>query len=98
MAIVYALLDVTYMALSIYLWILFASIILSWLTNFGIVNSYQPFVQAVGRFLYAVTEPVLRPIRRHVPAMGGFDLSPMLLILVIYFIQSLIRNIYLHGF
>ena len=98
MPIIYALLKVTHMVLSFYLWILFASIILSWLTNFGIVNSYQPFVQAVGRFLYAVTEPVLRPIRRFVPSFGGLDVSPMILILVIYFFQSLIRNIFVHGF
>jgi YggT family protein len=98
MAVLYALLEVAHMALGLYLWLLFASIILSWLTAFGIVNSYQPFVQAVGRFLYAVTEPALRPIRRFVPSMGGMDISPMILILVIYFLQSVIRNILIHGY
>jgi YggT family protein len=93
MAIINALLQVLHMALGFYLWIIIASVILSWLTAFGIVNSHQPFVQAVGRFLYAMTEPVMRPIRNRLPTMGGVDLSPLIVIFIIYFLQALIRNI-----
>lgn len=93
MAVINALLQVLHMALGFYLWVVFASVILSWLTAFGIVNSYQPFVQAVGRFLYGMTEPVMRPIRNRLPAISGVDLSPLVVIFAIYFLQILIVEI-----
>lgn len=93
MAIYNALLQVLHMALGFYLWVIIASVILSWLTAFGIVNSHQPFVQAVGRFLYGMTEPVMRPIRNRLPAISGVDLSPLVVIFGIYFLQFLIRNL-----
>ncbi len=93
MAVFNALLQVLHMALGFYLWVIIASVILSWLTAFGIINSYQPFVQAVGRFLYGMTEPVMRPIRNWLPAISGVDLSPLVVIFAIYFLQALIRNL-----
>lgn len=64
-----------------YFWIIIARAVLSWVNP----DPFNPIV----RFLYRVTEPVLRPIRRRMPMMGmGLDLSPMLVILAIYFLQA----------
>ena len=76
--------------LGIYVFVLVASAIFSWLYAFGVVNARNPFVAMVGQFLYAVTEPVLRPIRRLLPSTGTIDLSPMVLIIGIWFIQAVI--------
>ncbi|SDD35815.1 YggT family protein [Kordiimonas lacus] len=93
MVVIDALLQVSYVALDIFKWMLIISIILGWLIHFGVVNAYQPFVQTVGRFLHAVTEPALKPIRRFIPTMGGMDISPIVLFLLIMFLQRLIINI-----
>jgi YggT family protein len=69
----------------IYIWLLIASVVLSWLVAFNVVNTRHPFVNTVGRFLYQVTEPALRPIRRVVPSFGGIDVSPVILALIIEF-------------
>jgi len=97
MVVIDALLQVSYVALDIFKWMLIISIVLGWLIHFGVVNAYQPFVQGLGRFLYAVTEPALRPIRRFIPNMGGMDISPIILFLVILFLQRLIVNILYHA-
>ena len=62
----------------------------SWLVAFNVVNTRNQVVATVGEFLYRITEPVLRPIRNALPAMGGIDISPVILILIIIFIQSVI--------
>jgi YggT family protein len=72
--------------------LLFAQVILSWLIAFNIVNTRHPFVSSVGRFLYKITEPVLRPIRRVVPPIGGIDISPLLLLLLVGFIHRLLMD------
>jgi YggT family protein len=69
----------------VYIWLLIASVVLSWLVAFNVVNTRHPFVNTVGRFLYQVTEPALRPIRRVVPSFGGIDISPVILALIIEF-------------
>ena len=76
--------------LTLYIYILIAAAVLSWLIAFNVVNPRHPFVAAVGQFLYAVTEPVLRPIRNRLPNLGGIDVSPMVVILIIIFIQWVI--------
>lgn len=76
--------------LTLYVYVLIAAAVLSWLVAFNVVNARSPFVHAVGEFLYRVTEPLLRPIRNLLPAMGGIDISPIILILIIIFIQSVI--------
>lgn len=82
--------------LGFYYFLLIVMIILSWLTSFGIINSYQPFVQTVQSFLYSVTEPALAPIRRtlgrFLPSMGGIDISPIILIFLIFALRVLLRN------
>ena len=94
-----ALLDVILVVLQIYVWLLIAAAILSWLIAFNVVNTHNQVVAVIGDFLYRITEPVLRPIRNFMPNLGGIDISPVILILVIFFIQSVIvRYIYPNVF
>lgn len=86
-----ALLDVILVLLDMYIWLLIAAAVLSWLIAFNVVNVRNQFVGMIGDFLYRITEPVLRPIRNIMPNLGGLDLSPVILILIIYFIQNVIR-------
>lgn len=76
--------------LTLYVYILIASAILSWLIAFNVVNARNQFVAAIGEFLYRITEPVLRPIRNMMPNLGGIDISPIVVILIIVFIQSVV--------
>ncbi|MGA0533725.1 YggT family protein [Hansschlegelia sp. KR7-227] len=85
-----ALLNVVMLALDLYWWVLIASAILSWLIAFNVVNLGNSVVAAIWDFLYRITEPLLRPIRNMLPAMGGIDISPVILLLIIYFIQQII--------
>ncbi|NTF33202.1 YggT family protein [Rhizobium skierniewicense] len=80
------------LALNLYTWILIISAIFSWLYAFNVINSSNQFVAAIGSFLYNVTEPALRPIRRVLPNLGGIDISPIILLLIIFFIRSLMWN------
>ncbi|TAK46860.1 MAG: YggT family protein [Xanthobacteraceae bacterium] len=76
--------------LTLYIYILIAAAILSWLVAFNVVNSRNNVVTTIGQLLYRITEPVLRPIRNVLPDLGGIDISPVVVILVIFFIQSVI--------
>jgi YggT family protein len=75
--------------ISIYIWLLIAQAVLSWLVAFGIVNRHNRVVAMVGDFLWRITEPLLRPIRRILPDLGGIDVSPVILILLLYFLRNL---------
>ncbi|MEY4953828.1 MAG: hypothetical protein RL299_2252 [Pseudomonadota bacterium] len=77
--------------LEIYKWILIAAVIVSWLTAFNVINVHNNFVRTLLRILMALTEPVLAPIRRVLPAVGGLDLSPIVLFVIIWFLQYTIR-------
>lgn len=85
-----ALLDVILLALNLYVWLLIASAVISWLIAFNVVNTRNDFVRAVWDFLYRITEPALRPIRNLLPNLGGIDISPIILLLIIFFIQRVI--------
>jgi YggT family protein len=85
-----AILDVIMLALNLYWWIIIISAILSWLVAFNVINPRNEVVNTIGRVVYNLTEPALRPIRRVLPSMGGIDLSPIVLLLGIYFLQQLI--------
>jgi YggT family protein len=85
-----ALLDVILIALNIYMWIVIAAVILSWLVAFNVVNTRHPFVANVAEFLYRITEPALRPIRNLLPNLGGIDISPIILFLIIILIERVI--------
>ncbi len=78
---------IIYRLLDLYSWILIIWIIVSWLVAFNVINTHQRFVAILMDILNRLTEPVLRPIRRYVPLVGGLDLSPLVLLLVIHFIQ-----------
>jgi YggT family protein len=79
------------MIIDIYTWIVIASAIMSWLVAFGVVNVRNRFISVVVDMLFRLTEPVLRPIRRILPAMGGLDLSPVVLLLIIFVLQRMIQ-------
>jgi YggT family protein len=85
-----AILDIILIVLDLYVWLLIASAILSWLIAFNVVNTRNQFVAAVAEFLYKITEPVLAPIRNVMPNFGGLDISPIIVILIIMFIQRVI--------
>jgi YggT family protein len=84
---IYALRDVLVQVLELYKWVIIAAVIASWLVGFGVINTYNQFSRIVLRVLHALTEPVFRPIRRVIPPMGGLDLSPLIVFLIIYFLQ-----------
>ncbi len=85
-----AILDIVLIVLDLYVWLLIASAILSWLIAFNVVNTRNQFVASVAEFLYRITEPVLRPIRNVMPNLGGIDISPIIVIIIIWFIQLVI--------
>ena len=85
-----AVLDVVLFVLNAYIYLLIASAILSWLIVFNVVNTRNQFVAMVADFLYRVTEPLLRPIRSAMPNLGGIDISPVILILLIILLQRII--------
>lgn len=75
--------------INLYVWVLIISVVLSWLVNFNVVNSHNRAVYMVMDVTYRLTEPALRPIRRVLPNLGGIDISPVILILLLYFVRSL---------
>jgi len=87
------LLQLVLLGLSIYSWIIIAAVILSLLVGFRIINGYRPEVRNIHRLLDSLTEPVLAPIRRRLPSMGGLDLSPVVALLGISVIQILIDKL-----
>lgn len=76
--------------ISLYNLVLFVYIVLSWLIGFGIVNKNQPVVRKIYEILFRLTEPVLARIRRYIPDLGGIDLSPIVLLFILYFLQDFI--------
>ena len=79
--------------IGIYSWIVIAAVVVSWLINFNVINVTNKFVMMLVEFLYRATEPVLKKIRRFLPPMGGFDLSPVVLILLLWFVQLIIGRL-----
>ena len=88
----YALLATLSMVLTLVWWVFLIMIIMSWLINFNVINTRNDFVAALWRILNAITEPILRPIRRVIPPMGGLDLSPIIVFVIIFFLQAFIAN------
>jgi len=76
--------------IDLYVYIVLASVILSWLMAFGVVNPYNRFVSSLAQALAAVTEPLLRPIRNALPDLGGIDISPLILLLGCFFVQQVV--------
>lgn len=76
--------------LQLYMWVIIAGAVLSWLVAFEVVNTRNRFVATVLDMTYRLTEPAMRPIRRILPNLGGIDISPVILILGIMFVQNLL--------
>jgi YggT family protein len=94
-----ALLDVILILLDLYMYLLIAAAVLSWLIAFNVVNTRNQAVAMIADFLYRITEPALRPIRSILPNLGGIDVSPIILILIIIFLRDVIvRYIYPYVF
>ncbi len=83
-----ALIQTIVLALDLYWWIIIASAVFSWLYAFNVVNPRNQFVGTIGNMLFRLTEPALRPIRRFMPDLGGIDISPIILLLAIFFIRQ----------
>ena len=77
----------------LYVWVLIINAIVSWLIAFNVLNTQNRFVYSVLEFTYKLTDPPLNYIRRFLPNLGSIDISPVVLILLIYFARDLIRNI-----
>ena len=78
------------LVIDLYIWVIIASAILSWLIAFNVVNTQNRFVYTIADMLYRVTEPALRPIRSILPNLGGIDISPVILILLLLFIKDVV--------
>jgi YggT family protein len=78
------------LVIDLYIWVVIAGAILSWLIAFNVVNTQNRFVYSVADMLYRITEPALRPIRRVLPNLGGIDISPVILILILLFIRDVV--------
>ena len=76
--------------ITLYTYIVIAVVIVSWLMAFGVINAYNPMVRSIWQALNAVTGPLLAPIRNAIPNLGGIDISPVILLLVCYFLQSVV--------
>ena len=85
-----ALLDVILIVLRLYTYILVIVVIMSWLISFGVINVYNNVVRAIWDTLNAMTEPLLRPIRNVLPSFSGLDVSPLVLMLLIFLLQDII--------
>jgi YggT family protein len=94
-----ALLDVLLVVLNLYIYVIIAAAILSWLVAFNVVNRYNDVVRGIWNLVTALTEPLLRPIRGMIPNFGGIDISPLILLLLIWFLEDVIeRYIYPNVF
>jgi YggT family protein len=91
-----SLLNLISVVIQIYIYVLIASAVLSWLIAFNVVNTRNQFVAMVADVLWRLTEPALAPIRRILPSFNGLDLSPVVLILLLWFLNNLMYEIYLN--
>ena len=90
--------EVILILLDIVWWLIIASVVASWLVAFGVVNTRNDVVYRILDILNRVTDPIMRPIRRLIPPMGGLDLSPMVVLLVIYVLQREIQIVLFRGY
>jgi len=82
--------------IDIYFWIILAMVVMSWLVAFGIVNRSNPYVRQIGYALERLTEPLLRPIRRFMPDLGGIDISPIVLLIGMQFLGMLVTRVFVN--
>ncbi|QBR72397.1 hypothetical protein CU048_15150 [Beijerinckiaceae bacterium] len=87
-----AILDVVLVILQLYTYVIIAAAILSWLVAFNVVNKYNDVVRSIWNLVTALTEPLLRPIREAIPNFGGIDISPVILLLLIFLLERIIEQ------
>ncbi len=80
--------------IDLFIWVVIIGAVLSWLVAFNVVNTRNRFVYMVGDFIHRLTEPLIRPIRSIIPNLGGIDLSPLVLILLLIFAKQILLNLY----
>lgn len=90
---IYAIRDLLLLLLQLYFYVVIAAVVMSWLIAFGVINIHNQLARSVITFLQALTEPVFRPVRRLIPPMGGFDLSPVIVLIAIWFLQRVIISV-----
>jgi len=73
-----------------YIWVIILRVVLSWLISFNVINGYNPYVRMFARFADAITEPLLGPIRRALPDLGGLDISPIILVVAIQLLEMFV--------
>lgn len=78
--------------IGIYIWLLIAMVVLTWLVSFNVLNTGNRWVYQIGDFLHRLTEPLLAPIRAWLPNLGGIDVSPVILILALVFVRDLVNQ------
>lgn len=83
--------------IGLYIWVLIISAVMSWLVAFGVVNTNNRIVYTILDVLWRLTEPALRPIRRLLPNLGGIDISPVILILLLIFLRDLLLRLAYGG-
>ena len=89
-----SLLNLITTIIQLYIYVLIAAAVLSWLIAFNVVNTRNQFVAMLADALWKLTEPVLAPIRRILPNLGGLDLSPVVLILLLIFLRNLLIELF----
>ena len=87
------ILEIVDTILGLYMWVIILSVVMSWLYSFNVVNTSNRFVYAVGYFTHRLTEPALAPIRRFIPNLGAIDISPLVLLLAVFFLRRVIQNL-----
>jgi YggT family protein len=86
------LIELVVIVINLYKWVVIAQVVMSWLVAFGVINTYNRVVSQIGEVLYRLTEPALRPIRRLLPDLGGIDVSPIILLLVLWLLEREIEE------
>ena len=86
-----AIFYLTLQILKIYSYVVIANVIISWLVAFNVLNTQNRFVYSILEFTYKLTEPFLNRIRRFIPNLGAFDISPIILLLLIWFIEMCMK-------
>ena len=87
------IIDIAIAIIRFYTWVVIAAAIMSWLVAFGVVNTNNRLVHTLNDFLYRITEPALRPLRRFIPNLGGVDITPVVLIFILWLITDILLRI-----
>lgn len=76
--------------LDLYTYVIIAAVVASWLVGYGVINMHNQMARGIVQALYAITEPVFRPVRRMLPDLGGLDISPLIVLIAIMFLERLV--------